>query len=368
MVERPLKKMNGFSKKMMDILNYGALNLAIAIGYRTRLLDVLDEFETPQSVAAIARKAGLNTRYVKEWLGVMVCGGIIELDSDDDGEDQFWLPFEHGELITRRAGNSNLGIYTQEIPLLTACAMESVVRSFFSGEGVDYDQYPRFQSFMSQLADAKHQEILVDRFLPTVDEGRLVEKMLSGIRVCDLGCGEGVAIILMAEAFPNSEFVGIDISEAVIKKAEKAARSRHLQNVRFLQLDAAALRDNQGLKEYFDYVTAFDAVHDQTHPREALKGVYAVLRKGGLFSMVDIAASSSLSENRHHPMGSFLYTVSLMHCMPVGLVNDGLGLGMMWGRQKAAEMLKEAGFENVEVLDIIDDPFNLHFFSKKEKP
>lgn len=368
MEERSSSTLDAYSKKMTDILNYGALNLALAIGYRTRLLDVLDEFETPQSAAAIARKAGLNTRYVKEWLGIMVCGGIIELSSDDDGEDLFWLPLEYGDLITRRSGHSNLGIYTQEIPLLTTCAMESVVRSFSSGEGVDYDRYPRFQSFMSQLADAKHQEVLVDRFLPTVDEGRLVEKMQSGIRVCDLGCGEGVAIILMAEAFPNSRFVGIDISAAGIKKAETAARSRHLRNVRFFQQDAAALRDHHGLMESFDYVTAFDAVHDQTHPREALEGVYTVLKQGGLFSMVDIAASSHLSENRRHPMGSFLYTVSLMHCMPVGLVNDGLGLGMMWGRQKAVEMLKEAGFEQVDVVEIMDDPFNLHFLCKKENP
>lgn len=86
---------------------------------------------------------------------------------------------------------------------------------------------------------------------------------------------------------------------------------------------------------------------------------------GRLFSVVDIAASSRLIENKDHPMGPFLYTVSLMHCMPVGLVNGGAGLGMMWGREKAVEMLKQAGFQDVQVLEIPDDPFNLHFLYEK---
>jgi len=112
-------------------------------------------------------------------------------------------------------------------------------------------------------------------------------------------------------------------------------------------------------------VTAFDSIHDQTRPLDALINVHAILKQGGLFSMVDIAASSYLSDNRDHPMGPFLYTVSLMHCMPVGLVDGGAGLGMMWGRQGAVKMLNEAGFRMVQVLDIPDDPFNLHFLCKK---
>ena len=81
--------------------------------------------------------------------------------------------------------------------------------------------------------------------------------------------------------------------------------------------------------------------------------------------MVDIAASSRLIENKDYPMGPFLYTISLMHCMPVGLVKGGAGLGMMWGREKAVKMLKQAGFQDVQVLEIPDDPFNLHFLCAK---
>lgn len=109
----------------------------------------------------------------------------------------------------------------------------------------------------------------------------------------------------------------------------------------------------------------FDAIHDQTRPLSALKGAYAILKPGGLFSMVDIAAATNLAGNLDHPMGPFLYTVSLMHCMPVGLVDGGSGLGMMWGREKAVKMLQKAGFDQIQVLEIPDDPFNYHYLCTK---
>ena len=354
-----------FSKRLTTILNCGALNLAMALGYRTHLFDVMDAFESPQTVSVVAKKAGLNERYVKEWLGVMVSGGIVELSQSSSGDDLFCLPREHADLITRRAGNSNLGVYTQEIPLLTTCAMEAVFHGFSTGEGVTYRHYQAFYEFMAQLANAKHRAVLVDNFLPSIMEGQLVEQLRGGIHVCDLGCAEGIAVMLMAQAFPKSQFMGIDISDESIEKARVEASSKRLRNVSFLNLDAAFLKDKRYLLESFDYVTAFDSIHDQTRPLDALINVHAILKPGGLFSMVDIAASSNLSDNRDHPMGPFLYTVSLMHCMPVGLVDGGAGLGMMWGRQGAVKMLNKAGFRIVQVLDIPDDPFNLHFLCKK---
>jgi ubiquinone/menaquinone biosynthesis C-methylase UbiE len=358
-------KREPFSERLTTILNFGALNLAMGLGYRTGLFDVMDGFGSPQSVRAISEKAGLNERYVREWLGVMVSGDIVLLSQSASGEDLFYLPKEHGDLITRRAGKSNLGVYTQEIPLLTECALEPVFQGFVTGEGVPYQRYPEFHEFMSQLANAKHRNVLVDTFLPSVAEGQLFQQLKSGIRVCDLGCADGVAILLMAEAFPNSQFVGIDISEESIRRARKQASSKRLANASFLNLDAASLKDSADDLGLFDYVTAFDAIHDQTRPLDALMSVHAILRAGGMFSMVDIAASSQLTDNKDHPMGPFLYTVSLMHCMPVGLVGGGAGLGMMWGRQRALQMLHEAGFSSVEVLDIPDDPFNWHFLCKK---
>jgi len=289
----------------------------------------------------------------------------VTLTEEADGTERYRLPAAHADLLTRRADSGNLGVYTQEMPLLTATAMEAVIEGFTTGEGVPYERYPRFQRFMTELADAKHRRTLVPRFLPSVDGGRIVTALENGIRVCDLGCGEGTALLLMAEAFPASRFVGIDICPESIARGRQAARRGALANAEFVRLDAVAAADTPGMVEAFDYVTAFDAIHDQRRPLEALRAVRRMLRPGGAFSMVDIAADSRLAANRDHPMGPFLYTVSLMHCMPVGRVDGGAGLGMMWGRQRAVAMLEQAGFGRVDVAAIPDDGFNLHFFCRR---
>ena len=141
---RSSEKQKAFSEKMTNVLNYGALNLAMAIGYKTRLFDVMDDCDSPRTASEIAEHAGLNERYVREWLGVMVSGDIVELSHSDTGVDLFFLPKEHGDMITRRSGNANMGVYTQEIPLLTSCAMEPVIDGFHTGDGVPYDHYPKF--------------------------------------------------------------------------------------------------------------------------------------------------------------------------------------------------------------------------------
>ena len=354
-----------FSETMIKILNYGALNLAMAIGYRTGLFDAMDRLDSPLTASSIAKKTGLNSRYIEEWLGIMVTGRIVEISKSSEGDNLFYLPKHRADLITRRAGASNLGVYTQEMPILTVSAMDSVISGFKTGAGITYDHYPTFQQFMSQLADAKHRRVLIDEFLPTIDEGRLVARLQAGIRVCDMGCAEGVAARLMAKAFPRSQFMGIDISEDAVAAARQRTRQEQIKNLAFMIQDAALLQENIQLEASFDYVTAFDAIHDQNRPLEALRGIYYILAPEGRFSMVDIAAQSDLADNLDHPMGPFLYTVSLMHCMPVGLVDGGAGLGMMWGREKAEGMLKAAGFRNVQVQEMPNDPFNFHYYCGK---
>lgn len=357
---------DSFSQKLTDILNYGALNLAMGLGYRTGLFEAMDTFDSPEPVSTISKKAGLHERYVLEWLGIMVTGGIVDLFENQEGDDLFHLPKAHADLITRRAGNANMGVYMQEIPLLTSTVFEAVENGFKTGEGIPYEMYPGFQRFMAQLADAKHREVLISRFLPSVENGEMEKRLRMGISVCDVGCAEGVALTLMAEAFPKSRFSGIDISEAALVKAKSMAAEKNLQNIVFQKQDASVLKQNSEWRGTFDYITSFDAIHDQTQPMKALEGIYAILKNNGVFSMVDIAASSDLSKNVEHPMGMFLYTISLMHCMPVGLADEGTGLGMMWGRDKAIDMLKGAGFAQVEVQEIPEDSFNLHFFCRKQ--
>jgi SAM-dependent methyltransferase len=356
---------SAFSRRIVQILNDGALNLALGIGYRLGLFEALDTLDAPCPAGEIAATAKLDERYVAEWLGVVATGGIVEVTPAPDGGDLFRLPKAHGDLLCRRAGSDNLGVYTQEIPLLTDAALEAVCQGFSTGQGVAYEHYPRFQAFMGELAAAKHRKVLVGTFLPSVDGGRLVDRLERGITVCDLGCGEGVALNLMAQAFPSSRFVGIDINDDGLTAGRREAAGLNLDNVAFVKADAAQLVDDPHRQEAYDYITAFDAVHDQTRPLAVLRGVQAMLKPDGLFSMVDVAAASAIYDNRHHPMGPFLYTVSLMHCMPVGLAHGGMGLGMMWGRHRALDLLHQAGFGRVAVHEIPDDPFNLHYECRK---
>lgn len=351
-------KKERFIEKMTQVLNLGALNLALSLGYRLGLFEVMARFEEPVTVEELARRAEVSPRYLREWLGVIVCGGVAELGRDKDGRETYFLPPEHAAYLLR-GSEPNLGVYTQEIPLLTACAQEAVMDRFRSGGGVDYGHYPGFQDFMAELADAKHRETLIQTFLPSVDQGRLLDRLKQGIEVCDLGCGSGLAARLMARAFPHSRITGLDISESALATAREQAEG--LGNLTYELRDAAQIEGDPQWAERFDYVLSFDSIHDQSHPDRALAGVRHMLRPGGLFSMVDITAGSEHADNQAHPMGPFLYMVSLMHCLPVGLNDHGAGLGMMWGRQKATRMLDQAGFAEVTVLEMEFDPFNLHY-------
>ncbi len=349
---------------MTEILNHGALNLAMAIGYKNQIFDILEDLNKPVTVSELASASGLHPRYLQEWLGIMVTGKIIELFSDQNAEDTYSLPPEHASFLTRKAGSTNMGVYTQEIPLLTSCAMDSVSTAFETGAGVPFSKYPDFQGFMEELSDAKHQNVLIDKFLPTVDKGHLLARLTAGIRVCDLGCGHGVAMNLMASSFPKSTFVGIDNHEDAVRKAAEAGQETGIGNAVYKVLDAAAIYGKKEFFGLFDYICAFDAIHDQSHPLEVLRGIRYMLAPGGMFSMIDIKARSSQADNVDHPMGPFLYTVSLMHCLPVGLNDKGSGLGMMWGQEKAEALLREAGFEDIEIAEMEYDPFNLHYLCK----
>ena len=355
-------KAKSFAEKMGDILNYGALNLAMGIGYEVGLFEALSRMDGPASCVEIAAKSGVNERYLREWLGVMVCGEIVEVRADGEGTELFELPQEYVPFLCQSGGNSNLGVYTQEIPLLTDCARQGVLEGMKSGKGIPYECYPKFYDFMEELADAKHRDVLVNSFLPSVMEGEMVQRLKQGISVCDIGCAEGVALEVMAMAFPQSKFTGTDISEESLENARKRVSLNGLTNVTFSLHDAAG---DYVKPDQFDYITAFDSIHDQTRPFKALQNIHKLLKPSGVFSMIDIKASSSIAGNKEHPMGTFLYTVSLMHCMPVGLVDGGIGLGMMWGREKAVDMCLEAGFSRVEVMDIPEDGFNSHYLCFK---
>ena len=163
----------------------------------------------------------------------------------------------------------------------------------------------------------------------------------------DLGCGTGHAVTVAARAFPASRFLGVDIDEHAVTTAQSRRARLGLGNAAFVIGDAAALP----ARPRFDVITAFDAVHDQRSPQEVLRRVRAALAPGGVFVMVDAKFSSHLAGNVGNPLAALCYAISLMYCTPVGLGGGGAGLGAMWGTELAGQMLAEAGFSRVEMLD-----------------
>ena len=347
-------KSDAFAEKMVGILNQSALGMMTSIGYRTGLFDVMAEME-PSTSEEIAREAKLNERYVREWLGAMVTGKIVDYNPDDQ---TYAIPQEHAAWLTRKNSPNNLAVTTQWIHVMSSVE-DRMVECFQNGGGLSYDEYNRFNEVM---ADESHQTVvqpLVNTLLPLVDG--LKEKLEAGLRVLDVGCGSGRALIEMAKAFPKSQFTGYDLLPAAVQRAEAEARRQGVQNVTFRAQNVAEFDD----PERFDLVFTFDAVHDQAQPAQVLKNIYRALKPGGTYFCQDIAGSSFVHQNMDHPLGPFVYTVSCTHCMSVSLGQGGAGLGAMWGKELATTMFQEAGFSDIEIKNLDHDLMNNYYLMKK---
>jgi ubiquinone/menaquinone biosynthesis C-methylase UbiE len=343
-----------FAVRMIDAIDSASIAILLSIGHQTKLFDTMAELP-PATSAQIADAAGLNERYVREWLGGVAAGQIVDYDP---AAQTYSLPSHRAAVPTRAAGPDNLSRVAQFIPLL-AEVEQKVVGCFRSGGGLSYSEYPRFHTLMAEQSGEVFNAALVDVILPMA-EG-LLERLRTGADVADIGCGSGHAINVMAGAFPASRFTGIDFSEEGLAAGRAEGQQRGLTNTSFVQHDVATL----DVADAYDVITAFDAIHDQAHPAQVLANVYRALRPGGVFLMVDIKASSRVEDNVGVPFASYLYTVSTMHCMSVSLGLDGDGLGTVWGRQLATSMLADAGFGDVAVGEVESDPINLYYVARK---
>jgi SAM-dependent methyltransferase len=326
------------------------MSLMFSIGHRTGLFDAMASMRQSTS-AQIAKAAGLDERYVREWLAAMTTARVVD---HDPGDLPFRLPPERAAWLTRAAGPANLALQAQYVGLL-ALVEDQIVDCFRHGGGVPYSAYPKFQALMAEDSGAVHDATLIDVILPLVPG--LTNELERGIEVADIGCGSGHAVNLMAETYPASRFIGVDIADSGLAAGTAEAKRKGLANVRFQKQDAAALDGS----DLYDLITTFDAIHDQARPDLVLSGIASALRPGGVYLCVDIAASSDVAGNLDHPLGSFMYTVSCMHCMTVSLAAGGMGLGAMWGEQKARQMLADAGFTSVEVKHVDGDIFHNYY-------
>jgi 2-polyprenyl-3-methyl-5-hydroxy-6-metoxy-1,4-benzoquinol methylase len=346
-------KATAFEDRMVEVLNAGALSLMISVGHRTGLFDAMAKLP-PATSTDIARAAGLQERYVHEWLGAMVASSVVDYNAPSRS---YQLPPEHAAYLTRAAEPNNMAVFAQYVPLLGSVE-DDIVHCFKDGGGVPYSHYPRFHELMAEDSGQTVLPALKDHILPLVPG--LIERLKAGARVLDVGCGRGRALNLMAGWFPNSHFVGMDLSEEAIDFARQEAKRLGHVNVRFTARDLSPF-DKDAEKEGFDLVTTFDAVHDQAKPRAVLRGIRLSLAPGGVYLAQDIKGSSHVHLNRDHPVGTFLYTISCMHCMTVSLAQNGEGLGAMWGREKAEELMHEAGFGSIDVHELPHDFQNYYY-------
>lgn len=347
-------KMEAFGGQMVGMLNNGVLALMTSIGHRTGLFDTMATLP-PSTSEKIAAAAALNERYVREWLGAMVTGRVLEYDP---ANKTYRLPGEHAPFVTRAGGPNNLAAFMQFMSLM-GNVEDKVIDSFRKGGGVPYSEYPRFQALMAEESAQVMDATLINVTLPLAPG--LVERLKVGIDVADVGCGQGHAINLMAQAFPKSRFIGYDFSEEGIAAGKAEAKAMGLSNSEFEVKDAAKLDGSRK----FDLITVFDAIHDQAQPARVLQGIADALKPDGVFLCVDIAASSNLEENLEHPLGPMLYSVSTMHCMTVSLALGGAGLGTVWGEQVARQMFGDAGFRNVAVERVEGDIMNSYYVCTK---
>ncbi len=337
--------------RLIGIFDAGGICVLAGLGYDLGLFDTLAELP-PATSEQVADAAGLDERHVREWLGGVVTAGLVDYDPADR---VYALSPDHAPFLTG-TGADNLARSMRYVSLMGEVAPK-VAEKFRTGGGLSYDDYPDFHRIQAAESASVNDASLIDTIIPVAG---LTHRLEAGIRVADVGCGAGHAINLLARAYPASSFVGYDFSEEALLAARAEAAEWGLANAAFEVRDVATL-DTVG---QYDLVTAFDAIHDQAHPATVLANIHRALRPGGTFLMVDIRADSELEGNRDLPWASFLYAISLTHCMSVSLGQGGDGLGTVWGVQTAERMVREAGFADVTVHDLEEDPFNAYFVAR----
>jgi 2-polyprenyl-3-methyl-5-hydroxy-6-metoxy-1,4-benzoquinol methylase len=352
------RKAESFANLILSALNDAALCLMTSIGHRSGLFDALAG-QPPLTSAEVAARARLNERYVREWLGAMTTAGVVEVDSESM---RFRLPPEHAAYLTRAAAADNFAVFAQYVSLM-GNVEDDILECFRKGGGVPYAKFPRFHEVMAEDSGQSVMPALESHILPLVPG--LADRLAGGMRVLDVGCGRGRVLNRLAGLFPKSRFVGMDLSEEAIAAARREASEAGLRNVEFVATDLSGF-DETAEPESFDFITTFDAVHDQARPLNVLKGIHRALAPGGVYLMQDIKGSSHVAGNLAHPIGTFLYTVSCLHCMTVSLAQGGEGLGAMWGEERTREYLARAGFSSVEKHELAHDIQNNWYVVRKQ--
>lgn len=345
-------RLKAFAVRLMGVYGDAALVQMVDLGARTGLTEALAA--GPATARDLASRAGLVERYVSEWLGAMVTGGIVEHDPETG---TFALPGEHAACLT---GDSFYNTSAMARVIANGNRNnERLADAFRHGGGIPYGEQPRdVVGLLDAMGRARYDTFLVDHYL-TVDAD-LHRTLAAGADVCDVGCGTGHVANLIAEAFPASRVVGIDREEDAVALGRREAAAMGLDNVSFEVRDAAALPAGG-----FDVVTAFDVVHDLAHPRDTLAAIHRALRPSGTFLLYDASAPSRLDEQTALPWAPMMYGISVNACLTNALADGGEGWGPMHPRERVEQALDEAGFTIAGVHPVKGDPMNALYVCRR---
>ncbi len=330
-------KMDAFLQRVVRDLSGTVVTLMCSLGDRLGLFKILATLG-PVSSTELARQAGVNERYTREWLHALLSAGYLTYDPMTEC---FSLPGEHAPALAHEGGPVFVGGLYQQLPALLT-PFNRLVRAFREGGGIPAAAFDEnCWEGMSRVAATWFDNLLVPEWLPMLPDVRA--KLEGGVRVADIGCGYGRALVNLAQAFPCSYFVGYDHFEPALQRARQSARKAGVEDrVRFRALDVS-----EGLPEAYDLITTFDVVHDLADPPAALRAIREALRPDGVYVMLEIN-SAERPEDNSGPLGALMYGISVLYCMTTSLAHQGAGLGTLGLPEPAVRALcRDAGFSSV---------------------
>jgi SAM-dependent methyltransferase len=346
--ERDHDRLRRFTFQVFSKLEGAVTAGMIHLGDRLGLYRALAAADGALTSQELADATGLHERWVREWASNQAAARLVELDATG-GVDRFALSGEgRAVLATPEHPAFGMGMF-HRLPQ-TMAALTAMPECFEHGVGRDYDSHgPEGAEGIERSFEPWNRANLLRKVLPAMDG--VVDRLRSGARVADVGCGAGGAVILMAEAFPESTFVGYDISQHALDRANARRAESGLGNARFVDPRVEPLPGDGSL----DLVTTFDCIHDMAHPQPVIEAIRASLADDGRWLLVDIEAGETLAENiAGNPMASLLYGVSVLSCMSSALSEPGgAGLGTLGlPASRARAMAQAAGFTRFRTLPV----------------
>ena len=324
----------------------------IYLGHHLGLYSAMQD-AGPLTSEQLAQKTGLHERWVREWLRGQAAAKLI----DYDGDDRFSLS-PIAALVLANPDSPAFAAGSFSALPQQAAVLEPLRDSFKTGIGLPYDAFglEGARGVEGMLAPW-FRTVLVPMVLPQLED--VSAKLTAGAKVADIGCGTGVALVEMAKPYPHSEFHGYDLSQHALTHARERQAQNGLDNVAFHDPSQEPLPEDGS----FDLVTAFDCIHDMSHPQEVLNAIRRTLKADGTLFIADINAKPTFEENlAENPMTAMMYGFSVLSCMSSSLsVPDGAGLGTLGFSEPVAQrMTRAAGFTRFRRHDF-QNPVNAYY-------